>query len=57
MTAGTPLMVPALLSTPGCEKAGVAAVSGKTLCWWPMTMASIPGTLETYRPGFSMVGE
>ncbi|MNV31642.1 hypothetical protein D3C71_1229560 [compost metagenome] len=57
ITAGTPLMVPALWSTPGSLKPGMAAVSGNTPCWWPITIASMPATFDRYRPGFSMVGE
>ena len=57
ITAGTPLTVPALWSTPGRLKLGVAAVSGNTPCWWPITIASMPATFDRCRPGFSMVGE
>ena len=51
-----PFTVPAALSTPGCLKPGLAPRSGNTPCWWPISSASMPGTFDRCRPGFSMVG-
>ena len=52
ITAGTPPMPPVAGSRPSPAKSS----DGQTRCWWPVTMASMPGTVASRAEAFSSIG-